>query len=445
MPPSAPGRPSELYAWFALALLFVVALFNYMDRSILSIMQVALKKDLRLSDTELGTLTGLSFALFYTTLALPIARLTDRMSRKYMLAGALVVWTAMTALSALARGYWTLLGCRIGVAVGESGCVPASHSLISDYFPRHRRALAMAVWGMSLPLGAMLGIGLGGVLTAAFGWRETFALVGLSGLAMTPVVLIFLKEPMRGRYDGATAAHEPQARPLGEVLGIFWRTRSFRYFVIGVGLQAWAQSAIAAWNAPFYSRVHHVPLATLATVLALITGLGGAVGTFAGGALTTRLARTDIRWYMGIPAIAAFLITPFAIAQLLVADPRLSLVFAVVPAVMGSVYLAPGNAMSQSLMPANTRAFTAAVCMLSTGLLGGALGPTSVGIMSDALIKLGYANTSLRLALLPVTLPALAAAALFYRSSVHLPKELRPLHGPADAVVLPAGEIAPPA
>src|SRR4051794_28595059 len=178
---SAPGEPSLRYSWFALAILFVLALSNYLDRTILSIMQVALKRDLHLSDTQLGTLTGLSFAIFYTTLALPIARLADRAVRKYVLTAALAIWTLMTAASGFATGYLPLLACRIGVAVGEAGCVPSTHSMITDFFPRHRRALAMAVWGLALPLGSMLGFAFGGKLTAALGWRETFMIVGLSG------------------------------------------------------------------------------------------------------------------------------------------------------------------------------------------------------------------------------------------------------------------------
>ena len=425
---------SPLYGWFALGLLFVVALFNYLDRTILSIMQVALKRELGLSDTQLGTLTGLSFAIFYTTLALPVARLADRASRKYVLASALTVWTLMTAASSLAGGYLTLLSCRVGVAVGEAGCVPTTMSLISDYFPRHRRALAMAVWGLALPLGGMLGFAVGGQLTAAVGWRQTFLIVGLSGLLMTPVILLFLKEPRRGRFDGTPTAGAAQGSgSFTRSLALLWNIRSFRYLVIGEALQAWAQNGMMVWNAPFYSRVHHMPLAEIATWLALITGFGGAAGTFLGGALAERLAKGDVRWYMRVPAIAAFATIPFALAQYFVADAHLSLVLAIVPAVMVNVYMAPGNAVSQSLVPAHMRAFTAAVFVLVVSLVGGGCGPTSIGMLSDVLIhRFGLGDGSLRYALPTVVIPALAAAVLFHRSSVHLPRELAPLHAAAE-------------
>ena len=438
------GELSSRYGWVALGILFVVALFNYLDRTILSIMQVALKKELGLSDTQLGTLTGLSFAVFYTTLALPVARLADRMSRKRVLAAALTVWTLMTAASSLAGGYFSLLACRVGVAVGEAGCVPTTMSLISDYFPRHRRALAMAVWGLALPLGGMLGFAVGGQLTAAVGWRHTFLIVGLSGLVMTPVVLLFLREPRRGRFDGASQGEAATARSIGQSIAYLWNIRSFRYLVIGEALQAWAQSGMMVWNAPFYSRLHHMPLAEIATWLALITGFGGAAGTFLGGALAERLAKGDVRWYMRVPAIAAFLTIPFALAEYFVADAHLSLVLAIVPAVMVNVYMAPGNAVSQSLVPAEMRAFTAAVFVLVVSIVGLGVGPTVVGMLSDLLInRYGLGDASLRWALPTVVIPALAAATLFHRSSVHLPRELTPLHGGgADAEELRVADAA---
>jgi predicted MFS family arabinose efflux permease len=438
MPKSSPRELSLRYSWFALAILFVLALSNYIDRTILSIMQVALKRDLHLTDTQLGTLTGLSFAIFYTTLALPVARVADRVARKYVLAGALTVWTVMTALSSLAGGYVSLLACRVGVAAGEAGCVPATHSLISDYFPRHRRATAMAVWGLALPLGGMLGFAVGGQLTAAVGWRRAFLLVGLGGLVLVPMVLMFLIEPKRGRFDGASAGEATApARTTSASLRLLWSLRSYRYLVIGEALQAWAQNGMMSWNAPFYSRVHHMPLAELATWLALITGLGGAAGTFLGGALAERMAKSDIRWYMRVPAIAAFLTVPFALGQYFVGDAHLSLILAIAPAIMVNVYMAPGNAVSQSLVPADMRAFTSAVFVLVVSIGGLGLGPTVIGVLSDVLInRFALGEASLRYALPTVVVPATAAALLFWRSSVHLRAELKPLHRVAEEAAL---------
>ncbi|CAN7307927.1 MFS transporter [Phenylobacterium sp. LjRoot225] len=435
------------YSWFALALLFVVALFNYVDRTILSIMQVALKQDLDLSDTQLGALTGLSFAVFYCTFALPLARLADRVARKYVLAAALTVWTLMTTASGLAVNYGTLLACRVGVAVGEAGCVPASQSLLSDFFPRHRRAVAMAVWGLALPLGGMLGFAFGGKLTAALGWRDTFIIVGLSGLVMAPVILLLLKEPPRGRFDAPTAA-PLRRRSVPEALRLLWGLRSFRYLALGEALQAWAQIAMSSWNAPFYSRVHAMPIAEVATWLALSTGFGGAVGIFLGGALAERLSLRDVSWYMRVPAIAALLTVPFALVQYLTGDVRVSLVCSFIPATMVNVYSAPGNAVSQTLSPPDMRAFTAAVYMLVVNLVGIGVGPTVVGALSDLFAdRFGLGDNALRYALATVVIPATGAAALFWLSSLHLRREMRPLHertpAEADAEVEAAAVAVP--
>ena len=429
-PPAGAASLSLRYGWFALGVLFVVALFNYIDRSILSIMQVAVKRDLKLSDTELGALTGLAFAIFYTTGALPIAWLADRLARKYVLAAALAVWTLMTAAGAGATGFVSLMVCRIGVAVGEAGCVPTTHSLISDYFPRGRRALAMAVWGLSLPLGSMLGLFLGGQLTALFGWRQTFLIIGGAGLLLAPVILLALREPLRGRFDGARPPGEPaEARSTLRSLAILWRLRSFRYLCLAEGLQAWTQNGMMAWNAPFYSRLHHMPLANIATALALIVGFSGAAGTFLGGALANSLARGDVRWFMRIPSAAALVTVPFALVQYFTPSLTLSLAAAIVPAAMVNVYMAPANAMSQSLVPADMRALTSAVLVLIVSVIGLGLGPLSMGALSDLLTqRFGLGETALRWALPTLIIPSLAAAALFYRSSMHLPAELAPLH-----------------
>jgi MFS family permease len=416
------------YSWFALGLLFVVALFNYVDRTVLSIMQVQLKRDLHLSDTQLGTLTGLAFAIFYTTLALPIARLADRVARKYVLIAALVVWTLMTAAGGLARGYFSLLACRIGVAVGEAGCVPATHSMISDLFPLRRRTLAMAVWGLSLPLGFLFGFAFGGRLTAALGWRETFVVVGLSGLGLVPLMLLFLKEPPRGRFDPPPAAAAEPRQTVAASLAVLWRIRSFRYLVIGEALQACTQHGMVAWNAPFYSRLHGAPLGEIGAWLGVSAGLGGGLGAFFGGVLAERLAARDVRWYMRVPAIAALLTTPFALLQYFTGDLRLSYAAALIPAAMVNVYMAPGNAVSQTLAPPHMRAFTSAVFVLVVNIVGLGLGPTAVGVLSDLLAsRWGLGDQALRYALASVTLPALAAAVLFWRSSVHLAAEMAPL------------------
>ncbi|MDQ0466903.1 MFS family permease [Caulobacter ginsengisoli] len=410
-------------AAIALAVLFVVALFNYIDRSIVSILQEPIKKDLGLSDAQLGAITGLSFALFYTTLALPIARLADRTVRKRLIAVAFATWSLMTALSGLATSFLMLVGFRVGVALGEAGCVPASHSLISDYFPQRRRATAIAIWGLSLPLGTMLGFASGGWLAAHFDWRQAFLTVGLAGVALSGFVLL-LREPKRGQFDtGLAASDEPM--PLKAVIGKLWSLRSFRWLALGGALHAYAQHTMVNWNAPFYARVHHLTIGEIALALALLFGVGGGLGQFVGGLLVDRAGRHDRRWYMWLPALASLLLVPAALAQYFVADPKVSLLIGVIPAILLNVYLAPIVATAQTLVPSRMRAFTSATLVMIVNILGLGLGPVVTGAISDLLSQqYGLGPDALRYAISTCLVASLAASWAFYRSAAHLPAEM---------------------
>ena len=441
MPPPATRELSARYGWFALGLLFAVALFNYIDRSILSILQVPIKKELHLADWQLGALTGLSFALFYTTLALPVARLADRRSRRNLIAVALAIWTGMTALTGYARSFGVLVLFRVGVAVGEAGCVPASHSLISDYFPRHRRATAMAVWSVSLSIGAMLGFALGGKLGSMVGWRNTFLIVGVAGLALVPIIVLTLKEPVRGVFDGRTPKDEAAPSFL-KAAGTLWRLRSFRYMALATAAHAYSQHTMSSWNAPFYDRVHHMSLVSIGGYLALLAGLGGIIGTVAGGVIADRLARRDSRWYMWLPAIATVLIAPFGLVQYFAADVRLSLIAAIGPAVLSGVYLGSVNAVSQSLVTANMRAFTSATLVLVVNLLGLGLGPLLTGALSDVIAShSGLAGDSLRYAISIALAFNVVGFFLYLMAAGHLRGELTSMHVTPSAA--PDGAIEP--
>lgn len=414
---------SRGHAWYALGVLFVVALFNYIDRNILSILQIPLKKELHLADWQLGALTGLAFALFYTTLALPIARLADRYPRKGLMAVALTIWTGMTALTGLAQNFVMLVGFRMGVGVGEAGCVPSTHSLISDYFPRHQRARAMAIWGTSMPIGAMLGSFLGGWLGSIFGWRHAFVVVGAVGFVMVPILLFTLREPGRATYDGQSASGEAPPK-FREAALTLWRLKAFRYMALATAAHAYTQFAITSWNAPFYDRVYHLSLGAIGWRLALLTGVGGVIGTLIGGALADRLARKDVRWYMWLPAIATLLIVPTALGQYFIGDLNLSLLCAAGPAIMIYVYVGSVNSVSQSLVPANMRAFTSSVLVFTVNLLGLALGPMLTGKVSDMLVS-RFGSGSLSYAITVSLVFNVVAAILYLLAARALPSELK--------------------
>jgi MFS family permease len=418
--PAAPWRK-----WYVLGVLILIGIFNYIDRQSLAILQIPIKRELGLSDTQLGALTGLAFAFLYTSMALPIARLADRSNRTLLLATALGVWSLMTAASGLAIGMLTLAMTRMGVALGEAGCAPTTHSLISDYFPRGQRATAIGMWTLTFPIGTMLGFVAGGWLTTAFGWREAFAVLGFSGLALVPLVLLTVREPKRGAMDVSFVASEQPSWM--SAIRTLWSLRAFRHATFAGALVDYTLYATLNWNAPFYNRVFGLSMNEIAAHLALLSGLGGGLGVYLGGALADRFGRRDARWYMWVPAIAALAAVPVMMVQYFTTVPRLSLLAGFLPALCLSSFLAPLVATGQMLVPATLRAFTSAVLALVVNIVGLGLGPLVTGMLSDLLVaRYGVGNDSLRYAIAASAIAALWGAAHFMRAAMFIRDEVPP-------------------
>lgn len=417
---------------YVLFLLFLVSMFNYIDRTIISILQVPIKQDIGLSDAQLGALTGLSFALFYSTLSLPIARWADRTVRKRIVAASLAIWSAMTALTGLATGFVTLVLFRIGVAVGEAGSVPATHSIMADIYPPRERATAFAIWGLSLPAGMMVGYVLAGALAEAVGWRAAFALFGIVGVVLAPVILFSMREPTRGRFDSPAAAAAVQPK-VGEVLRHLWQLKTFRLVIAAGACHAYSQYSIMNWNAPFYVRLHGMSLGEVSAYLALMNGLGSAVGMYLGGWLSDRFGAGDCRRRLHVPAIALILMVPFALAQYQVASPQLSIALGAVASTLMLFYYGPIVAVPQLLVPASMRAFTSAVLLLTFNLFGLGLGPFVTGLVSDLLTRhYGMGDAGLRVAICSAVVFSLLAGWLFLRAAAHFPREILGEPGQAE-------------
>jgi len=415
----------------ALFALFLVSAFNYVDRTILSILQIPIKADLGLSDGQLGALTGLSFALFYATLSLPVARLADRVSRRLLVAASLAIWSAMTGLSGLAIGFGTLVFFRIGVAIGESGSVPASVSLLADYYPPQRRATAMSVWGLALPVGLMLGYSATGWLAGEVGWRFTFAIVGATGLVLAPVALALIKEPPRGRFE-ADGTRSEQAS-VGASLAFLWREKAFRYVVIATMLHGFSQYAMMTWNAPFFTRNHGMSLQQVSLLMAFLSGAGGAIGMFLGGFLADRLAVRDQRWRVWMMALTIGATVPVALAQYLVASTGISIAMATAAALLMIAYYGPVLSITQSLVPSHMRAFSNAVLLLIFNLFGLGLGPWCTGLLSDLLVRhFQIGDNGLRYAL-SISLIASVAGALVLLYTARLYRDAMARIAAADA------------
>ena len=406
-------KVSTGYRYLVVGLLAVVYTFNFMDRQILATLAEPIRKDLGLSDTALGALGGLTFALFYTTFGLPVAWLSDRFKRVWIMATACSIWSLFTAGCGLATNFTQLALSRMMVAIGEAGGSPPSYSLISDYFPAKQRGAGLAIYSLGVPLGTMLGVALGAGVAAEHGWRVAFFVVGLPGILLALIMLLVVREPKRGGLDvialGAEA-HAP-APPVFQVLGEFLSNRTLLCTAIACGLSAFVGYGMLNFNAPLLMRVKGMTLKEVSLYYSLVVGLTGVTGTCASGWLADKLSQTDRRWYSWIPAIAFTLTLP-ALAGLIWAPTwQIALMFLAIPALLNNMYLAPALAVVQNAVPPGQRTMAGAILLFVLNLIGLGGGPLFVGRISD-IAKPQFHNHSLLAgyaALAPVIVIAIIA------------------------------------
>ena len=408
--------------YYALGLLTVVYTFNFIDRQLLAILQESIKADLLLSDTQLGLLTGFAFAVFYVTAGIPIARWADNSNRRNIVALAIGTWSFMTAISGYVQNYTQLLLARIGVGVGEAGGSPPAHSMISDIFPPDRRAGALSFYSMGVNIGVLFGFLVGGWLNEYFGWRTAFLVVGIPGILIALLVRFTLADPIRGLAD--QRAVPERAEPLGGVLRLLLNRRSFIHMSMGAAMNAFAVYSMNSWTASYLIRSYNMTSGEVGTWLALILGLGGAIGLLGGGLLAERLAPKDVRWYMWVPTVAAIIATPFFIGSYLADSAATALICFVVPGFLATVYLGNTLAMVHGLVGLRMRALASAILLFVLNLIGLGLGPWSVGLLSDYL-EPQFGVESLRHAMLYLIPAASIWSALhFWRASYALQADL---------------------
>ena len=371
------------YRQYVLGVLVVVYVFNLIDRQILSMLLEPIKRDLQLSDTQLGLLSGIAFAVFYTTFGIPIARYADKHSRVRVISWSLAAWSLMTAICGLAQNFWQLMLGRIGVAIGEAGASPPSHSLISDYFAPEKRATALGIYSLGVPIGVMIGFLAGGWLVHFFDWRTAFIVVGLPGVLMAVIVSLTVKEPPRGLSEGVQSVQE-QA-PIKEAFLYFWSRPSFRHLTLAAGLHAFASYGLLTWLPAFLVRSHQMGMAEIGTYLAMVSGIIGGIGTFAGGYICDRFGQNDRRMYVWIPALSLIIFIPLAILSLLSDTKEGALYFYLIPALLSPIYLGPTFSVVQGMSQLRMRAIAAAGLLFVLNLIGMGLGPMLVGVLSDFL------------------------------------------------------------
>jgi len=383
---SVPAAPaSKSYRYVVAAMLAVVCSFNFMDRQIISILQEPIRKELGLSDTQLGMLTGLAFALFYSTFGVLVAWAADRFKRVWIMAASCAVWSLFTAFCGLATNFIQLALARTIVGVGEAGGSPPSYSLISDYFPPKERGVGLAIYSLGVPIGSMVGAGVGGAIAAAYGWRIAFVAAGLPGLLLAVIMLVLIREPKRGGLDPlapGAVAHDPAPPMLTAITG-FFANRTLALVALSSGLSGFIGYAMLSWNASLLIRVKGMSLAEVSAYYALVLGITGIVGTFGAGWLVDRLSLRDRRWYAWVPAIAFTLTLP-ALAGLIWAPTwPIALMFLAVPALLNNMYLAPALTVVQNAVPPARRTMSGAILLFILNFVGLGGGPLYVGYISD--------------------------------------------------------------
>ena len=400
------------YRSYALSLFLLVYIINFVDRQTFGILIEPIRLEIDLSDTQLGLLGGIAFAIFYTFAGIPIARWADVGVRKNIVALALVIWSVMTMFTSTAKGFGTLLIARVGVGIGEAGCSPPIHSLISDMYPEEERATALSTYALGIPIGAAIGTLLGGWIGEYFGWRMAFMVVGLPGIIVAIVVFFTVREPPRGHSEPDHVQVQKNLVPLADTLRFLWSLRAFRHLSFAGALHAFVGYGVGLFIPAFFMRVHGFGLAETSTYLFLI-GLTGIIGTYLGGYLGDRMGKKDKRWYMGIPGIATIISVPFAVLFYTTGDPMLAIVLAIPGAILGPMYLGPTFAMTQTLVPPAMRSTASAILLFVLNLIGLGLGPVFAGFLSDTL-RPGYGEESIRYSLLILAVAGNIWSALHY-------------------------------
>ena len=391
------------YRYLCVAILALAYTFSFLDRQLMSILAEPVRKDLHLTDSELGLLTGSAFALFYTVFGVPIAWMADRMHRVRIVALACATWSLFSAGGGLARNFAQLAVSRLGVGIGEAGGTTPSYAIISDYFPPGERGKALAFYSLGVPLGLALGAAVGAGVAVHYGWRIAFYAMGLPGLAVALLILLVVREPVRGSQDLA-AAGLPEIEPqrLGQVITMFFGDPVLRWTALATGLAAFSGYAMVSWTPAFLMRHQHMTLGEIASVYSLCIGASVGAGTWGSGWLADRLSATNPRAYAQIPMWGGLLCLPFVFGGFLAPSWPVSLAFLTVSGALGILYLAPALAVVQNTVPASARSTAAALLLLVLNLIGLGGGPLFVGLVSDAL-KPRLGDASLQIALLSLT------------------------------------------
>jgi MFS family permease len=395
-----------------LALLLLAYILNFLDRQILGILGPAIKAELNLTDTQFGAIGGLAFAMLYSLLGIPLAFLADKTSRSGVVAASLAVWSGFTALCGAATGYWQLFACRLGVGVGEAGGVAPSYALIADHFPPERRARALAIFSLGVPIGLGGGAYIGAHLAHWFGWRAAFVVMGAIGIVLAPI----LKYLVRDRPRPAEAA---DALSLSQAFPMVARKPTFWLMAFASSMSSLCGYGLALWTPSVLIRSFHLDLIQTGNFFASLLLIGGCTGVFMGGWLADKLGRQDRAWYARLPAIAWLITAPTFALGLMAPNLWIAWPLLLIPNALNILWLGPVVTAVQHLVPQRMRSTASGSFLFINNLIGLGVGPLLMGRISDGL-KSTYGAESLRYAAVGCTAFYLVAALLMFFAASRL-------------------------
>ena len=395
---AAPHAKPDARAWSALIILCFVYVLNFLDRQLLSILAKPIQDDLGVTDGQLGLIGGFYFALFYCVLAIPVGWLADRTNRVRVLSLACALWSAATVACGLSTTYVQLAIARMTVGIGEAGGVPPSYAIVSDYFPPGTRGTALSIYNLGPPIGLALGVAFGASIAAAYNWRWAFICLGAVGITAALIVIVFVREPVRGGLDHGIARATASAKVA------FWPT--FRMFFshpvlrgvsLATGATQFVTYALLNFATLFLMREKGMTLSEIAAYYSVVVGVSVSAGMYLSGRLIDRLAPRSKSAYGYLPAIALALAIPFFIGFVWAPDWRLALAFLALPMCLNYFYLSPAVTLVQEEVRPNERVLAGALLLLVMNLIGLGLGPTFLGAVSDY-FRPSHPENSLQLA-----------------------------------------------
>lgn len=416
MPPVAnlPGYSASQQT--TLTLLTLSYACAHLDRNIVTILLAPIKEEFGVSDTALGLLTGLTFAVFYGLMGIPLAYLADRASRRHLLGASLALFSVFTTVSGLVGSFSHLVLARAGVGIGEGGAVPAAQSIIADTFRPEQRFLAVGFYSTGAGIGALLGLTIGGLMSARYDWRLAFMLAGLGSLAVALANWLLIREPTRpiaANSPDIVAGKSEHIPGMVEAARYLWTDRpAYRHLLAAVALAAMPGFSLLVWTPSLFHRQFAMPQAEIGLWLGLLFGCGGAAGTLASSWISSRLSRRSVALSLLPPIVGCSLVGLFSILLAFAGTPAMALILLTIPAIGYSCHIAPVYGIVHAIIHSRIRARAVALLLLAANVAGFGLGPLVVGLLSDALPSSGGA--SLNQALMLMNLAWFWAAAHFW-------------------------------